>query len=402
MPIINSLLDNDHYKLTMQQLIFHQFSSSWTKYSFKCRNGNGLPYTNTDDNIRFVNEINKEIDHLCTLRYTQEELNWMRERFGYFKETFLSFLRTFQFDRNHIKVYINKNNELTVDIEGPWLYVMNFEVFVLEIISEKFMKAITTTSSTYVSIEGNKRLKEKIKFLNEQYSYGKNITFVDMGTRRRYSHNWQAHVIASFMEELDNKNMFLGTSNMYFAKEYDIPCFGTMAHELLQGHQQQEYRLEDSQKATFKNWVKEYGTDLGIALSDIFGKEKFFKDFDPTLAATFSGARHDSGSPDEWCCDLIDHYRACGIDPTTKSAVFSDGLNFEEVVRLYDKFHGMINTSYGIGTYLTNDLGLTAMQIVLKMVECNGAPTVKLSDSSGKTMCEDSAFIAYAKNVIKR
>jgi len=181
----------------------------------------------------------------------------------------------------------------------------------------------------------------------------------------------------------------------------NLTSFGTMAHEWLQAGQALGVRLVDSQKFMLENWVAEYRGDLGIALSDVVGMEAFLQDFDLYFTKLFDGARHDSGDPYLWCDKLIEHYHSLGIDPSKKSAVFSDGLTFPLAIDLAKKYKGKINTSFGIGTNLTNDVGLDALQIVIKMTKCNGQPVAKISDSSGKGMCEDEGYLNYLKQVFK-
>ena len=174
-----------------------------------------------------------------------------------------------------------------------------------------------------------------------------------------------------------------------------------MAHLWFQIHQQLTYRLIDSQKAALQAWADEYRGELGIALSDTLGYKTFLCDFDRYFALLFDGCRHDSGNPIRWCEDLIAHYRKLRIDAKTKTAVFSDGLTFEVAVDLFLKFHNSINTAFGIGTYLTNDCGFIAPQIVIKNTETNGKPTAKISDSPGKGMCMDDDFEAYLMKVVE-
>ncbi len=204
-------------------------------------------------------------------------------------------------------------------------------------------------------------------------------------------------------------NFFTGTSNLHFAKEFGITPIGTMSHWWFQLWQRMGVQLANSQTAALDAWQREYRGDLGIALSDIGGFDWFLKDFDLFYAKLFDGCRHDSGDPFEWCSRLISHYKKLGIDPKTKTAVFSDGLDFKLALALYNQFHNSINTSFGIGTNLTNDFGIDLnsdsgwkpLQIVIKMVECNGGAVSKRSDSSGKNMCEDQEFDDYFGKVIK-
>ncbi|MGY2498072.1 nicotinate phosphoribosyltransferase, partial [Klebsiella pneumoniae] len=182
------------------------------------------------------------------------------------------------------------------------------------------------------------------------------------------------------------------------AREFDLKPIGTMAHEWLMAHQQLGPRLIDSQIAALDCWVREYRGLLGIALTDCITMDAFLRDFDFELASRYQGLRHDSGDPVVWGEKAISHYQRLGIEPKDKTLVFSDGLNLDKAVALFRHFRGRINTSFGIGTQLTCDLpGVTPMNIVFKLMECNGGPVAKISDSPGKTLCRDAEFVRHLK-----
>jgi len=89
------------------------------------------------------------------------------------------------------------------------------------------------------------------------------------------------------------------------------------------------------------------------------------------------------------------------IDPRTKTMVFSDSLDIPLAIRLYEYFEGRAQTSFGIGTNLTNDLGYEPMQIVIKMTRCNGQPVAKISDAPSKTMDYDPSYVQYLREVFQ-
>lgn len=389
MAIIKSLLDTDLYKLSMGQCVFHQFSKQRpiTRFKFKCRNANELP--------KFIDEINDELDELCKLRFTHDEIEYLRG-IPFFSQDFVDFLEFIQLKREYIKVWVDDKDELNIEATGPWMQVIWFEVPVLAIVQEVY------TRNTYPDMmltEARDKLKHKI---TEAKEYGRNLryTIADFGTRRRFSAEWHREVVKTLKEELPN-DIFVGTSNVLFAKEFGLKAIGTMAHEYLQAGQALGPKLVDSQKYMLEKWVQEYRGDLGIALSDVVGFDAFLRDFDKYFAKLYDGCRHDSGDPFDWCERLIEHYQSLGIDPSTKKAVFSDGLTFEKAYKLATQFRGRIQTSFGIGTNLTNDVGVTPLQVVMKMVELNGEPVAKISDSSGKGMCEDAEYLSYLKKVYK-
>jgi nicotinate phosphoribosyltransferase len=174
---------------------------------------------------------------------------------------------------------------------------------------------------------------------------------------------------------------------------------GTMAHEYLQTYQALGVRLRDFQKAALEDWVQEYRGDLGLALTDTVGMDAFLSDFDLYFAKLFDGLRHDSGDPVLWGEKALAHYERLRIDANSKRLVFSDGLTVARAVLLYQHFGNRVQMGFGIGTSLTNDMGLTPLNIVMKITHANGQPVAKLSDSPGKTLCQDHTFLAYLRQV---
>lgn len=386
-PIINSLLDTDLYKFTMQQTVYHQFPHAHeVEYSFKCRN--------KDVNlVQYMDEINRQIDWLCNLSFDEDEVNYLRS-LRYIKSDYADFLTLFKMQRKYVNVVAINENEIDVCIKGPWLHTILFEVPVLAIINEVYFRA---THSDDLLIEGMNRLNEKVKIIQDLQDPGFN--FSEFGTRRRYSFDWHETVIQKLVKELPDN--FTGSSNVYFAKKYNLVPIGTMAHEYLQACQALGPRLRDSQKFALETWVQEYRGDLGIALTDVVGIDAFLNDFDLYFCKLFDGVRHDSGDPFEWGEKMLSHYKKMKIDARTKSFVFSDGLDVFKSIELYNHFKDRVKVFFGIGTNLTNDLGPKSINIVLKMVSCNGSPVAKISDSDGKTMCKDETYLSYLKQVFQ-
>jgi nicotinate phosphoribosyltransferase len=220
---------------------------------------------------------------------------------------------------------------------------------------------------------------------------------MDFGLRRRYSGPWQEEVVAAFGREVPEH--FRGTSNVFLARKLGLAPAGTMAHEYLQAYQAFGSRLRDFQKAALEDWVQEYRGDPGIALTDVVGMNAFLADFDLYFAKLFDGLRHDSGAPIPWGEQAIAHYRKLRIDPRTKRLVFSDALDMPRALEIHRQFRDRIPTLFGIGTDLTNDTPHPSLNIVMKMIACGGQPVAKLSDSPGKTMCEDQTYLAYMRKV---
>jgi nicotinate phosphoribosyltransferase len=385
--IIRSLLDTDLYKFTMMQAVLHQFPAAQVEYRFKCRNSDVASLA------PYVREINDEVDALCKLRFTAEELQYLRG-LRYVKSDFVDFLALFHFNRTHIDIRAD-GNDIAIAIKGPWLHTILFEIPVLSIVNEVYFRNLAKAPNL---AEGRARLANKIALVKSQSSELA-FSFADYGTRRRFSHEWQREVLFAVKEALPHN--FVGTSNAYFAKELGLLAVGTMAHEWLQAAQALGPRLRDSQRWAFQKWADEYRGDLGIALSDVAGLKAFMRDFDMYFCKLFDGARHDSGDPVAWGDAIINHYLANRVDPKTKTLVFSDGLSFPRAIELAKYFQGRAKTAFGIGTNLTNDLGYTPLQIVLKMVRCDGQPVAKLSDTPAKTMCDDASYLTYLKQVFE-
>ena len=387
--IIDSLLDTDLYKFTMMQVVLHQFPGAQVEYRFKCRNP-GI------DLAPFVDEIRAEVRHLCTLRFTEAELEYLRE-LRFIKSDFVDFLGLFQMNEKYVTVQPSETvpGEIEIVVRGPWLHTILFEIPLLAIVNETYFRN-TQRYPDYSA--GRRRLLDKIGLIrNDDTLAGMRVA--DYGTRRRFARDWHEEVIVGLREELGDN--FAGTSNVLFAMRHAVTPLGTMAHEYLQACQALGPRLRDSQTFGFEVWAREYRGDLGIALSDTYGMQAFFRDFDLYFCKLFDGARHDSGDPFDWGEKLIAHYESLRIDARTKTLIFSDSLNVPLAISLYKRFASRTRLAFGIGTNLTNDMGFTPLQIVIKMVRCNGQPVAKLSDTPEKTMCDDPAYLAYLRQVFQ-
>ena len=386
--IISSLLDTDLYKFTMMQVVLHHFPEAQVEYRFKCRNA-------SVDLAPHIAEIEAEIRALCALRFTRRELAYLRG-WRFLKSDFVDLLGLFQLDERFIKVsrIPDSPREIDIAIRGPWLHTILFEVPVLAIVSEVYNRA-TVAAPDFA--EGRRRLTAKMAQANSVP--GTDFRIADYGTRRRFSGAWHEEVVRTLKDGLGAH--FVGTSNVRLAMDHGLTPLGTMAHEYLQACQAVGPRLRDSQTFAFNSWAREYRGDLGIALSDVCGMDAFLRDFDLFFCKLFDGVRHDSGDPFEWGEKLIAHYQKMRIDPHTKTMVFSDSLNVPLAIRLYEYFKGRTQTSFGIGTNLTNDMGYEPLQIVIKMTRCNGQPVAKISDEPGKTMDYDPSYVAYLREVFQ-
>jgi len=389
--IIQSLLDTDLYKFTMMQAVLHQFPGAQVEYKFKCRSPNVQLTPHID-------EIRDEIRQLCELRFAEDELEYMRSM-RFIKSDFVDFLGLFKLNEKYITLTPLDNGEIDIRVRGPWLHTIMFEIPVLAIVSEVYFR------NNYPNLdlaEGRRRLEEKIAKLRTPGL--QELRIADYGTRRRFSREWQREVLETLKDKLGAntpQGQLTGTSSVLFAKELGLRPMGTMAHEYLQACQALGPRLRDTQVFGFEKWAQEYRGDLGIALSDVYGMNAFLRDFDMYFCKLFDGARHDSGDPFNWGERMIEHYQANRCDPRTKVLIFSDGLTIPRCIELFERFFGRIQVAFGVGTNLANDLGPEALQIVLKMVQCNGQPVAKISDTPGKTMVDDEGYLSYLRQVFE-
>ena len=387
--IIESLLDTDLYKFSMMQVVLHQYPAAQVEYRFKCR-------TPGIDLVPYIEEIRAELKALCRLRFAPDELDYLRT-WRFIKSDFVDFLGLFQLNEKYVEIApaAAGNGEIEIRICGPWLHTILFEVPLLAIVNEVYFRH---TSAGLDLAEGRRRLQAKVALLRDTPGY-EGCRIADYGTRRRYSRVWQEEAVAALREGLGEQ--LAGTSNVWLARKLNLTPLGTLAHEYLQAHQALGPRLRDSQVAALEAWAKEYRGDLGIALSDVYGLDAFLRDFDMYFCKLFDGTRHDSGDPFAWGERVLAHYAANRVDPRSKVLVFSDALDIPRVMQLYAHFRGRCQLAFGVGTNLTNDMGPAPLNIVIKMIRCNGQPVAKLSDSPGKNMCEDEAYVAYLRQVFQ-
>ncbi len=384
--IIQSLLDTDLYKFTMMQVVLHHFPGAQVEYKFRCR-------TEGADLRPDLPEIRAQLEQLCTLRFRDDELAYLRG-LRFMKSDFVDFLALFHFNEKYVRIEPGEGpGEIDITIRGPWLHTILFEIPVLAIVSETYFRRTQPRPNLE---EGRRRLRAKIDLLRT-VEPELDFKISDYGTRRRFSLPWQEEVLQTLKRDVPQ--YLAGTSNVWFAMRNNLTPLGTMAHEYMQACQALGPRLRDSQTFAFDKWAQEYRGDLGIAIADTYGLQAFLRDFDMYFCKLFDGARHDSGDPFDWGEKLIAHYRRNRVDPRTKQLIFSDQLSFPLAIEIARRFHGQARTSFGIGTNLTNDLGYEAINIVIKMTECNGQPVAKVSDAPGKTISKDAGYLAYLRQV---
>ena len=382
---LTSILDNDFYKFTMQQCVVKLFPKAKARYRFINRGRHIFPEG-------FAEALRNSVASLSSLKLTAMEKSWLGETCPYLDPVYLDFLQGYCYDPSEVKIE-QARGELTVTIEGLWYRTILWEVPILCLISENYYALQAGTRETDDVII--QKTKEKILAYDAL-----GVTVAEFGTRRRHSYAVQELVVKTLKQF---GQLFVGTSNVHLARLHEIKPIGTHAHEWFMFHAA-KYGFKMANTLALENWVKVYRGDLGIALSDTFTTGEFYEVFDKMFAKLFDGVRHDSGDPVQFAERTIRHYENLGIDPLSKTIIFSDALNYEKVKRIADFCKGKIAVSFGIGTNFSNDVGLPPMNIVLKMTEAlpesqPWTPVVKLSDEPGKyTGTEEE--IALAKKVL--
>lgn len=380
-PIITSILDTDLYKISMSRYVLEQYPLAEVEYEFICRN--------KDVKLGFLKDmVLEQIGYLKNLTLTYSELEYLKT-IRFLSEEYLSFLDNYRFDPDRQITVGEKDGQLTISVRGKWIDTILYEVPLLAIVNELYFGE--TTSFLDVRLAGEKRLMDKIELINQYPTF----CFTDFGTRRRYSKDWQKYVVETLKQFCPQ---LVGTSNVKLAMDVGLKAIGTFAHEIPMCHLALVDDIRQAQKRAFYTWMETYGADNGIALSDTFTTKAFFIDFDYTLATNYSGIRQDSGNPIEFGRRAINHYRKLGIDPRTKTIIFSDGLTVPRAIEIYKEFVGRVGVSFGIGTSLQNDMGVKPLNIVIKVIKCNGKNVVKLSDDIGKAI-GDSNVIEKLKKI---
>lgn len=367
--IIHDFLDNDLYKFTAMNAIQKKFPDSEVVYRFVNRGNTSFPPS-------FADALKKEVEAMAGVVLSKENEKFMRAKCYYFDSVFFDLLKGFRFNPAEVKVS-QEGGKLDVEIRGLWYRTVLWEVPLMAMISELYFQM-----TGQVARDLERKATEKAKAFADIKA-----EISEFGTRRRYSFDVQDRVIGILKENM--KGLLNGTSNVYFAMKYDLIPMGTHPHEWFMYHGA-HFGYRSANALALENWVDVYDGYLGIALTDTYTSDNFFNSFDTKYAKLFDGLRWDSGDPFEFTEKAVEHYRKHRVDPKSKTIVYSDALDLEGVKKIKAFVNGRLHDVYGIGTYLTNDVGVTPLNMVIKLFECRPKgsevflPTVKLSDVEGK------------------
>ncbi len=389
--IIRSLLETDMYKFSMGQAIYHQFPSYKTTWTFRCRNKD-VKFTS-----EMIEEIKDQIRAYCELQFTEEELQYLDD-IKWIKGSYIDFLRLWKPRYEDFDITTDAECGLSIETRGTWLNTSMYEIPTLAIVNEVYFRMAYDYDDLIKSFE--ERLNEKIGWLQSgKYCIS---SFSEFGMRRRLSAEAQEMAVRALAAADLADSKFVGTSNVFLAKKYNLTPVGTMAHEWIMcvGQGDHKHNPAYSNWYALRAWVDEYGVLNGTALTDAITTDCFLRDFQLTYSTLFSGVRHDSGDPIEWGEKMISHYNSLGIDATTKTLLFSDSLNFEKADKIYRHFQSRAKVAFGIGTYIANDTHMPALNIVMKTTLCNGQDVAKISDVDGKGMCKNPDYVHYLQRCI--
>lgn len=381
--MITSLLDTDLYKLTMQNFVLKTYPKAVVTYKFNNRN------KDMKFNTLFLGHLAHAISELAKVRLTDSEEKFLREKCTYLDESYIQYLKNYKFDPREVRYTLDDDNNLDVFINGPWHSTILWEVPLMAIISELYFK-YCDTDWKFDAKDIYEKALHKAKTLTEN-----RCVYADFGSRRRRS--YETHKLVVDAMRTQAVNSFVGTSNVHLAHIFNIPPIGTMAHELIMGVSVLESMLHANRFALEK-WDDVYKGNLAVALTDTFGTDAFFYNFDLRLAKLYN-VRHDSGDPINFANKVIEKYKSHRIDPQTKTIVFSDGLDVNEAIRIQNHCKGKIGAVFGIGTNFTNDFMKKSapvvskpLNMVIKLSTVNCRPVVKISDSPTKAIGDKDAL----------
>ena len=371
--VIKTILDTDLYKFTTSYAYIKLFPYAIGTFTFKDRD-------ETEYTEGFLEALKNEIHNLEMVKLTSEEQEYMTTHCRFLPSVYWEWLSSFRFDPNKIEVWLDERHHLQMTVTDYLYKVTLYEVPLLAIVSEiknQFLNRIPDKQAILA------KLADKVNLSNTHQ-----MPFSEFGTRRRFSFDVQKLVV----EYLKGHAQYCtGTSNCHLAMKYDMRPMGTHPHEWFMFHGAQ-FGYKHANYMALENWVNVYDGDLGTALSDTYTSDSFLSNFSRKQAKLFDGVRCDSGDEYEFIERLIARYKELGIDPTTKTIIFSNALDFEKALKIYQYCQGKIRCSFGIGTNLTNDTGYQPSNIVMKLSRCKMSQSqewrecVKLSDDMGKHM----------------
>lgn len=396
--LISHFTDNDLYTFTCQYYVLKTYPRAEVEYKFFDRNKTKYP-------SNFAKLLQEQVNYMKDVVITDEEINFMREKCYYLPEWYYTFLKGYRFNPSEVSITQDSDGYLDITVKGKWYSTIMWEMPLLSCISEL----------SHIMNGDVEKYNKKIEY---QKSYDKMLTALhnglvisDMGTRRRFSYEHHYNVISAFVEATEKTSedlycygRFVGTSNVWLAKEFGLIPIGTMSHQIISFEETVSGIFECNNQVMSK-WSECYDGLNGTYLYDCFGDKVFFNNFQTKYAKLFDGLRVDSGDELEQTKKIVEKYKLLGIMPSTKSVVYSNGLNLEKAIDIHNTVKGEVSDSYGIGTSFTCDVNdCKPSNIVIKLVRGRITENrewhdcVKLSCDKGKTLGNE-AKCQYLLNI---
>lgn len=402
--IITNFTDTDLYTFSVCLAVLENYPRAHVTYEFFDRNSEAYP-------DGFAEELNKQIQGMAQIVPSKEELDFLKSKCYYFKEWFFEFLQSYRFNPNEVTCWQDEEKKLHIKINGLWYRTIFWEVPLLATISE-MVHTYRMENGIEPKYEARREYTKSMKRGKKLIENG--VIFSEFGTRRRFSKENHENILWGLMEAnktyaKENTGLCVGTSNVYlaykFKKDYDIDMLvcGTMSHQFpcciaaMFGPVEANYLAMDA-------WTKTYGTDLGTYLYDGLSWKPFAANFSKRFAKEYNGLRIDSGDNYEMVDKIIDKYQELGINPLTKSVIFSNALDVDDAIKITNYCKDKIQVSCGIGTKLScNVEGAKPLNIVIKATEAKLTEkrdynnVVKLSDDIGKHTGDAETIDIYKK-----
>lgn len=381
--MILSILDTDLYKFSTSNAYFQLYPLAEGTFRFNDRAGERYG----ED---FLSALKEEVASLGSLSLTEEEFSYVCRRVRYIPRNYWEWLKGFRFSPEKIRLSLDGEGHLEMEVTDLMYKVTLYEVPLLAIVAELRNRFLGVSVDTEKAIS---ILRGKL-----EYATRNALPFSEFGTRRRFSSELHDRIVATLKE--DCPDYCAGTSNVYFAKKYDLTPIGTFPHEWVMFHSG-VFGYKRANYLSLEDWIKVYDGALGTALIDTFTTESFLRTLTMKQAKLLDGFRQDSGDERKVGDMIIARLREFGIDPTTKIIVFSNALNFPKYKEVADYFRGRVKVSAGIGTNITCDPGVEGYRpanIVMKLYRCRMSSkdpwekVIKISDDAGKHMGDDLEF----------
>ena len=342
--------------------------------------------------------VNRELDALCALPFRPDELAYLRS-LRFIRSDFVDFLRIFHFQRDFIDARAAADGEgLEIVASGPQVHVMAFEIFVLAIVNELYFRRFDAEAA----------LAEGRAPPGRQDRAAARVRDASRSGRRRSSSSTSACAGASRASGTA-KCWSRSSARCRSSSRAPPTCCSRATSAWCRSARWRTSTCRPSRRSAFACATSSAPRSRPGCRSTAATSARrsptssAWTPSSPTSTCTSPSCSTACATipaiPYVWGEKALAHYEKLRIDARTKRLVFSDGLDFDKSFALYRHFADRAPCGFGIGTNLTNDMGLKTLHIVMKLTHANRQPVAKLSDSPGKLLCDDETFLAYLRQV---